>query len=227
MRFCSFFGKLKEIVKLFGTKKRVPFPALSFHSFTTSIFSMPYARKSGSSSAVISSPLAAIGIAGGQETQGLHKSAPPLLRRKSPPICRKSLPNPHFLLRICGICEVLFFPSAANAPVLFQCAENPVPYFRGLPSAPPHPNRQIHIRLHAHAKFCDLSAAIALFARKNCQLQGVAVHHDCPPCFLAVLSVSNLSNLSTPVHSYFRLPASKYAAALNAATSPSPTALAI
>ena len=51
------------------------------------------------------------------------------------------------------------------------------------------------------------------------------------PCpillFFAVLLVSNVSNLSTPVHSYFCPFSSRYAAALNAATSPSPTAFAI
>lgn len=111
MRFCSFFGKLKEIVKLFGTKKRVPFPALSFHSFTTSIFSMPYARKSGSSSAVISSPLAAIGIAGGQETQGLAQIRPTASSQE----ISSHLPKIASRIRIfcfgkiCGICEGSIF----------------------------------------------------------------------------------------------------------------------
>lgn len=45
----------------------------------------------------------------------------------------------------------------------------------------------------------------------------ISVHFRCPLLlFFAVLFVSNLSTLSTPVHSYFRLPSSRYAAALNA-----------
>ena len=152
----------------------MPFPALSFHSFTTSIFSMPYARNSGSSSAVISSPLAAIGIAGGQETQGLAQIRPTASSQE----ISSHLPKIASRIRIFASAKfaasvrVLFFLLRQRSSAFFNALKIPFRIFGGC-----HQHHRIQIGKFTFdfmrtQNFCDLSAAIALFARKIVSFRG-------------------------------------------------------
>lgn len=154
MRFCSFFGKLKEIVKLFGTKKE----CRSLHSLF--IPSQPRFFLCHTPEKAAAALLCFLSACRNRNRRWAGNTGactnPPhrFFAGNFLPSAENRLPNPHFLLRqnLRHLCGFDFFLLRQPLQCFFNALKIPFRIFGGCHQHHRHPNRQIHIRLHAHAK---------------------------------------------------------------------------